>query len=75
MATVTAKAFRVTDSSRELLQSFIQEQIPAETKYVLASPEGYLFFNEEPALVSGDGHIRIPSLTMLSYYTIQYESE
>lgn len=74
MATVNAKAFRMTDQSREILQCFIQEQIPEDTKYVLASPEGYLFFNEDIPIIA-EGGIRIPQMTVLSYYDIEYESE
>jgi len=75
MATIKAKAIRVTDTSREFLQNFIVEQIPEDTKYLLASSEGYLFFNEEPGHLTDDGHIRIPKFLMLSYYDIEYESE
>lgn len=77
MATVNAKAFRVTETSREILQSFIVEQIPEDTKYVLASSEGYLFFNEDPGFLSAKSYadFRLPRMAMLSYYEIQYESE
>ncbi len=74
MATVQAKAFRVTDASREILQNFIVEQIPEDTKFVLASSEGYLFFKEDMPIMTDNG-IRFPKLAMLSYYDIEYESE
>ena len=73
MSVVHAKAFRVTENSREILQCFIVEQIPEDTKYVLASSEGYLFFNEEVPMINADGGFRFPKLTMLSYYEIEYE--
>jgi hypothetical protein len=75
MATVNAKAFRVTESSREILQCFIVEEIPEDTKFVLASSEGYLFFNEEIPLITPGHGFRVPTLTMLSYFDIEYESE
>lgn len=75
MATIKAKAFRVTDSSREFLQNFIVEPIPADTKFVLASSEGYLFFNQDPGALDEKGKFRMPHFTMLSYYDIEYESE
>ena len=71
---IKAKAFRVTDASREILQNFIVEPIPEGTKYVLASSEGYLFFDEEPAPHNA-GVIRMPKFAMLSSYDIEYESE
>lgn len=74
MTTVNAKAFRVTDTSREILQNFIVEQIPEDTKFVLASSEGYLFFEEEIPIVTDTG-FRMPKMTILSYYDIEYESE
>lgn len=75
MTTVNAKAFRVTDTSREILQNFIVETIPEDTKFILASSEGYLFFNEEISITAEDGSFRIPRLAILSYYEIQYENE
>lgn len=74
MTMLQAKAFRVTDHSRPILQSFIQEQIPDETNYVLAAPNGYLFLTDEPGHAE-DGMIRLPKFTMLSYYDIEYETE
>lgn len=74
MATITAKAFRMNDANREFMQNFIVEQIPEDTKFLLASSEGYLFFNEEPPLFV-DGHLRMPRMMILSYYDIEYESE
>lgn len=74
MATITAKAFRMNGTNREFIQSFIVEQIPEDTKFVLASSEGYLFFNEEPSL-SVDGQLRMPRMMIVSYYDIEYESE
>lgn len=74
MTIVHARAFRVTDASLPTLQCFIKEKIPEGTKYVLASPEGYIFFDEEPAWQSETGVIRIPQFAMLSYYDIEYES-
>ena len=75
MTNANAKAFRVTDSSREILQSFVVEQIPEDCKFVLASPEGYLFFNEEIGMFDpADATIRFPHLAVLSYYNIQYEA-
>lgn len=75
MPVVNAKAFRVTEHSLPILQCFIVEPIPEDTKYVLASSEGYLFFNEAPSMISESGEIRLPHMTFLSYYDIQYEYE
>lgn len=72
---VKARAFRVTESSLPTLQCFIKEPIPEGTKYILASSEGYLFFDQEPAWKSEAGTFRIPHLTMLSYYDIEYEND
>ena len=75
MATINDKAFRVTDTTREFLQNFIVEPIPEDTKYVLASSEGYMFFDEDPGLSAEEGHLRIPRMIVLSYYDIEYETE
>jgi type IV secretory pathway protease TraF len=75
MATVNAKAFRVTESSLPILQCFIVEQIPPETKFILASSEGYLFFNEEIPMIDEAGGLRFPKMTVLSYYEVPYENE
>jgi len=74
MATVNAKAFRVTEFSRPILQCFIQEPIPEDTKFVLASSEGFLFFNEEPGAVDENGKFRMPQMTVLSYFDIKYDN-
>jgi hypothetical protein len=76
--TVKAKAFRVTETSREILQNFIVEQIPEDTKFVLASSEGYLFFSEEiPMVIDHEEtfRFRIPKLAVLSYYDVDYEMD
>lgn len=75
MTTVHAKAFRITEHSREIVQCFIPEPIPEDTKFILTSSEGYVFFDEELPVRPEPGVIRIPHMTMLSYYDIDYESE
>lgn len=75
MATVNAKAFRVTETSRPILQNFIVEEIPEDTKFILASSEGYLFFNEEIPIVKEGGGFRLPRMAILSYYELEYEGE
>jgi len=73
---VKAKAFRVTETSRDILQCFIVEQIPEDAKFVLASSEGYLFLNEDiPMRDEGNFELRIPHLTLLTYHDIEYEAE
>lgn len=72
---VNAKAFRVTETSRLILQCFIVEEIPADTKFILASSEGYLFFNEDIPMVGENFMIRMPHMTLLSYYDIEYPKD
>lgn len=69
----TAKAFKVTEQNREFLQSFIQEPITDNIKYILASSEGYLLFDQEPSHLDQHGHLRVSKTLIVTYYDIEYD--
>lgn len=69
---VKYKAYRLSDSARDLFQTFIKDPLPENASYIVTSREGYTLltqeeWNETNPMSAG---FIMPSFTMLSYYPL-----